>query len=60
MKTPVTESLINSVAVLIPAILLKERFRQIDFPVNFVQFLKMFFIEHLWVAASAPCITKTL
>ena len=41
--------------MLTPATLLKERFRQIDFPVNFVQYLEMFFVEHLWVAASASC-----
>ena len=50
-----TKSLFNRVALLIPATLLKERFREIDFPVNFAQFLKILFIEHLWVAASAPC-----
>ena len=41
------------VAVLISATLSKERFGEIDFPVNFVQFLEMLFIEHLLVAASA-------
>ena len=49
------ESLFNGVAVLMPATLLKEKLRQIDFPVNFAQFLKALFIEHLRVAASAPC-----
>ena len=39
-KTRMTESLCNRVAVLIPATLLKERLWQIDFPVNFAQFLK--------------------
>ena len=37
------------------ATLSKERLRQINFPVNFVQFFKMLFIDHFWVAASAPC-----
>ena len=54
-KSPVNEPLFNRVAVLIPATLSKERFQQIDFPVNFLRFLKMLFIEHLWVAASTPC-----
>ena len=53
-KTPVTESLFKRVALLIPATLLKERFRQIDFPLTSVQFVKMIFIEHFWVAASVP------
>ena len=39
----------------IPANLLQERPRHIDFPVNFAQFLKTLFIENLLVAASAPC-----
>ena len=58
-KILVTESLFDRVAVLIPATLLKKRSRQIDFPVNFVQLKKMLFTEHLWMAASTPCI-KTL
>ena len=54
-ETPVSESLFNRVAVLIPTNLLKERLRQIDFSVHFGQFLKRLFIEHLLVAASPPC-----
>ena len=50
-----TEAPFKRVAALIPATLLKERLRQIDFPVNFAQFLNTLFIEHLRVAVSAPC-----
>ena len=52
-KKPVPEPLFNKVAGFIPATLLKKTLWHRCFPVNFMKFLKAFFVtEHLQWAAS--------